>query len=47
MTMSNREYEEWYAETVGYCRRHKISIVDESCDLCEDEEESNNFEEAE
>jgi hypothetical protein len=46
MTMSNREYEDWYGEVVGYCRRHKISII-ESCDLCEDEEESNNFEEAE
>ena len=31
------EYEERYGEEVGRCNRHKVEIVDRSCDLCEDE----------
>ena len=37
MTMDSREYEDWYGEVVGYCKRHKITVVDESCDLCLDD----------
>ena len=45
MTMSNREYEDWYGEDLGFCNRHQITVGDESCALCADE--SDNFEEAE
>ena len=31
------EYEERYGEEVGTCNKHKIQVVDRSCDLCEDE----------
>ena len=31
------EYEERYGEEVCRCNRHKVEIVDRSCDLCEDE----------
>ena len=47
MTMSNREYEEWYGEIVGYCNSHQITVVDESCDLCEEEAENDRLEEIE
>ena len=45
MTMDNRDYENLYGEIVGFCNRHKITVIDSSCDLCADE--SDNFEEAE
>jgi hypothetical protein len=44
--MDNRDYENLYGEIVGFCNRHKITIV-ESCDLCEEEAENDRLEEAE
>ena len=32
-----QDYEEKYGEEVGSCNRHKITVVDNNCDLCEDE----------
>ena len=37
MTISRMEYEERYGEEVGTCNKHKTIVVDNSCDLCEDE----------
>tara|TARA_Y100000034_G_scaffold125605_1_gene175557 strand:+ start:1126 stop:1389 length:264 start_codon:yes stop_codon:yes gene_type:complete len=35
--MDRDYYEERYGEEVGTCNRHKVQVVDRSCDLCADE----------